>query len=46
MERLKETQIQRKEALGAFLKKKAEMLRNQRIKDGLIPQEIKEDISA
>lgn len=46
MERLKEKQIQRKEALGAFLKKKAEMLRNQRIKDGLITQDIKEDISA
>lgn len=46
MERLKEKQIQRKEALGGFLKKKAEMLRNQRIKDGLITQDIKEDISA
>ena len=46
MERLEAKQIQRKEALGAFLKKKAEMLRNQRIKDGLLTQEIKEDISA
>ena len=46
MERLKEKQIQRKEALGVFLQKKAEMLRNQRIQDGLIPQEIKGDISA
>ena len=46
MDRLKAKHIQRKEALGSFLQKKAEMLRDQRIKDGLIPQEIKGDISA
>ena len=46
MNRLKAKHIQRKESLGDFLTKKAEMLRNQRIKDGLTPQEIKGNISA
>ena len=46
MERMKTKQLQRKESLGEFLQKKAEMLRNQRIKDGLMPQEVKEDFSA
>ena len=46
MKRLKAIHNQRKESLGDFLTKKAEMLRNQRIKDGLIPQEVKGDISA
>ena len=45
MERLKTTQLQRKESLGEFLQKKAEILRHQRIKDGLMPQEVKEDFS-
>ena len=45
MDRLKSKHTQRKESLGEFLKKKAELLRNQRIKDGLIPQEIKGDLS-
>ena len=39
-------QNERKESLGTFLSKKAQMLRDQRIKDGLITQEIKGDISA
>ena len=46
MKRLKAKHNQRKESLGDFLTKKAEMIRNQRVKDGLIPQEVKGDISA
>ena len=46
MDRLMEKQNERKESLGTFLSKKAQMLREQRIKDGLITQEIKGDISA
>ena len=39
-------QNERKESLGIFLSNKAKMLREQRIKDGLITQELKGDISA
>ena len=46
MDRLMAKQNERKENLGIFLSKKAHMLRKQRIKDGLITQEIKGDISA
>ena len=46
MDRLMAKQNERKESLGTFLNKKAQMLREQRIKDGLITQEIKGDISA
>lgn len=46
MNRLASKHIERKESLGDFLQKKAEMLRAQRIKDGLIPQESKGQISA
>ena len=40
MKRLKAIHNQRKESLGDFLTKKAEMLRNQRIKDGLIAEDV------
>ena len=46
MDRLMAKQNERKESLGTFLSKKAKMLREQRIKDGIITQEIKGDISA
>ena len=39
-------QNERKESLGTFLSKKAHMLREQRIKDGLITQEINGELSA
>ena len=39
-EKLKVKHASRKLALGAFLEKKAEMLRNQRIKDGLIVEDV------
>ena len=39
-EKLKAKQSSRKLALGAFLEKKAELLRNQRIKDGLIAEDV------
>ena len=39
-EKLKAKHASRKQALGVFLEKKAEMLRNQRIKDGLIAEDV------
>ena len=39
-EKLKAKHVSRKKSLGAFLEKKAEMLRNQRIKDGLIAEDV------
>ncbi len=46
MNRLAEKQNLRKQTLGSFLEKKAEMLRNQRIKDGLISEDSKSEIQA
>ena len=39
-DKLKAKHSARKQALGAFLEKKAEILRNQRIKDGLIAEDV------
>ena len=38
--KLKAKHASRKQALGAFLEKKAKILRNQRIKDGLIAKDV------
>ena len=46
MNRLAEKQNLRKQTLGSFLENKAEMLRNQRIKDGLISEESKPEMQA